>query len=113
MDYESLLAKAEQECEPVFARFARIERENFARVLQAFTEENVGTQHFAPTTGYGYDDVGRQTLERVFARVFGCESALVRPHIVSGTHALALGLFGLLRPGPAAVGGRRQALRHA
>ena len=64
MDYESLLAKAEQECEPVFARFARIERENFARVLQAFTEENVGTQHFAPTTGYGYDDVGRQTLER-------------------------------------------------
>ena len=99
MDYESLLAKAEQECEPVFARFARIERENFARVLQAFTEENVGTQHFAPTTGYGYDDVGRQTLERVFARVFGCESALVRPHIVSGTHALALGLFGLLRPG--------------
>ena len=96
---EELVLRAEQDCEPVFAHLARVERENFARVLAAFQEENVGAQHFAPSTGYGFDDMSRDTLCRVYARALGAESALVRPQITCGTHALAVTLFGLLRPG--------------
>ncbi len=70
-----------------------------ARILDAFREERVSESMFAMTSGYGYDDRGRDTLERVWARVFGAEAALVRHTLVSGTHALAVGLFGLLRPG--------------
>ena len=56
-------------------------------------------RHFAPTTGYGYDDIGRDTLSRLFSFVFETEDALVRPQIATGTHALALCLYGILRPG--------------
>ena len=59
----------------------------------------MASRHFAPTTGYGYDDVGRDTLEAIFADLLGAESAIVRPQIASGTHALSMCLFGLLRPG--------------
>ncbi len=69
------------------------------RVLDAFREERVSESMFAMTSGYGYGDRGRDALERVWARVFGTEAALVRHTIVSGTHALTIGLFGLLRPG--------------
>ena len=55
--------------------------------------------HFAPTTGYGYDDVGRDTLEKIFAELFGTQAAIVRPQIASGTHAISLCLFGLVLPG--------------
>lgn len=96
---EELILRAERDCEEVFAHLARMERENFARVLVAFQEENVGAQHFAPSTGYGFDDMSRDTLCRVYARALGAESALVRPQITCGTHALAVTLFGLLRPG--------------
>ena len=96
---EELILRAERDCEEVFAHLARMERENFARVLAAFQEENVGAQHFAPSTGYGFDDMSRDTLCRVYARALGAESALVRPQITCGTHALAVTLFGLLRPG--------------
>lgn len=96
---EELILRAERNCEEVFAHLARVERENFARVLAAFQEENVGAQHFAPSTGYGFDDMSRDTLCRVYARALGAESALVRPQITCGTHALAVTLFGLLRPG--------------
>ncbi len=72
---------------------------NSAKILSAFHKENVSEANFAPTTGYGYDDLGRDALERIFADVFGAEDALVRHNIVSGTHALALCLFGILRPG--------------
>ena len=96
---EELVLHAEKDCEEVFAHLARVERENFARVLAAFQEENVGAQHFAPSTGYGFDDMSRDTLCRVYARALGAESALVRPQITCGTHALAVTLFGLLRPG--------------
>ena len=96
---EELILRAERDCEEVFAHLARVERENFARVLAAFQEENVGAQHFAPSTGYGFDDMSRDTLCRVYARALGAESALVRPQITCGTHALAVTLFGLLRPG--------------
>ena len=96
---EELILRAERDCEEVFAHLARMERENFARVLAAFQEENVGAQHFVPSTGYGFDDMSRDTLCRVYARALGAESALVRPQITCGTHALAVTLFGLLRPG--------------
>lgn len=69
------------------------------RVLQAFKENQVGEHHFTPSTGYGYDDAGRGTLEKVYAHIFGTESAIVRAQIISGTHAIAASLFGLLRPG--------------
>lgn len=100
---EALIRKAERDCEPMWEKQDETERRCFARVLRCMQEERVGTQHFAQTTGYGYDDVGRDTLERVYAAVMGCERALVRPQIVSGTHALAVALFGLLRPGDVLV----------
>ena len=77
---------------------SRAERRQY-RVLRAFQQEEVAYRHFAPTTGYGYDDIGRDTLERLYARCFGAEDAIVRPHIASGTHALALCLQGLLGKG--------------
>ncbi|WP_026174403.1 methionine gamma-lyase family protein [Effusibacillus pohliae] len=72
---------------------------NQAKVLAAFQEAQVSDYHFASSTGYGYNDSGREIIERVYANVFRAEAALVRPHIASGTHALALALFGVLRPG--------------
>ncbi|SDJ70692.1 aminotransferase class I/II-fold pyridoxal phosphate-dependent enzyme [Sediminibacillus albus] len=71
---------------------------NQRRVLRAFQNHKVSDSHFNPTTGYGYDDFGREVLEAVYAEVFGGEDALVRPQIVSGTHAITTALFGLLRP---------------
>jgi cystathionine beta-lyase family protein involved in aluminum resistance len=72
---------------------------NQAKVMEAFRNHQVADFHFTPSTGYGYDDVGRDTLESIYAEVFGGESALVRPQIISGTHAIATALFGVLRPG--------------
>ena len=68
------------------------------KVLKAFQNHQVSEFHFTPSTGYGYDDVGRDTLENVYADLFGGEAALVRPQIISGTHAIATTLFGILRP---------------
>ncbi|WP_204464979.1 aminotransferase class I/II-fold pyridoxal phosphate-dependent enzyme [Shouchella xiaoxiensis] len=72
---------------------------NQARVLDSYAKHQVADFHFTPSTGYGYDDAGRDTLERIYADVFGGEAALVRNQIVSGTHAIAVALFGVLRPG--------------
>ena len=99
MKIDELIMQAEKDCRDIFDGLDKIEETNTLRVLDAFQEEQVGARHFSPTTGYGYDDIGRDTLERIFARVFRCEQAIVRPHIVSGTHALSLCLFGLLLPG--------------
>ena len=93
------LADARQALSAVFERFEAIEQENTAKVLSAFSELKVAQRHFAATEGYGYDDIGRDTLEKLFAAVFHTDSALVRPQLTSGTHTLALCLFGLLRPG--------------
>lgn len=76
----------------------RIESNQF-RVLQSFQKHRVSDSHFIPSTGYGYDDIGRDTLELVYADVFGGEAGLVRPQIISGTHAISIALFGVLRPG--------------
>ncbi|WP_320666752.1 aminotransferase class I/II-fold pyridoxal phosphate-dependent enzyme [Prochlorococcus sp. MIT 1307] len=69
------------------------------KVLDAFTQERVGTQHFVSTTGYGHGDLGREVIDKVFARVLGAERAAARLQFVSGTHAIAAALFGVLRPG--------------
>lgn len=76
----------------------RIEANQF-RVLKSYQKHRVSDSHFIPTTGYGYDDIGRDTLELIYADVFGAETGLVRPQIISGTHAISISLFGILRPG--------------
>jgi len=99
MDLQALIRRAEKDCRVVFAALEETEIKNTRRVLSAFQEEDIAQRHFAPTTGYGYDDIGRDKLERVFARLFGAEGAIVRPAIACGTAALSLCLFGLLLPG--------------
>ncbi|MED3935689.1 methionine gamma-lyase family protein [Priestia megaterium] len=94
-----LSAKVEKQIKPVHEKIdERIEANQF-RVLQSFQQNRVSDSHFNPTTGYGYDDLGRDTLEKVYADVFGTEACLVRPQIISGTHAIGISLFGVLRPG--------------
>ena len=80
-------------------RIEAICRENTARVLTAMAAADLRDYHFGGTEGYGYDDTGRDALERAFALAFGAEAALVRIQMVSGTHALACVLLGILRPG--------------
>ena len=72
---------------------------NQEKVLAAFQKNRVALRHFAPTTGYGYDDIGRDTLAKVFADAFSAESAIVSPLLANGSHAISTVLFGLLRPG--------------
>lgn len=95
----ALVAQAQADLAQVCARIDALEQENQARVLRAFQQERVAARHFAPTTGYGYDDVGRDTLDKVFALAMGCEDALVRPQFASGTHAIYTALAALLLPG--------------
>ncbi|XRG79924.1 methionine gamma-lyase family protein [Rossellomorea sp. GAMAL-10_SWC] len=91
-DVEKLISEAHKEIDEV------IEYNQF-KVLQSFRKHKVSDSHFIPTTGYGYDDIGRDTLEEIFADVLGGEAGLVRPQIISGTHAISTALFGVLRPG--------------
>lgn len=77
----------------------RIAEFNQYKVLHAMQKNRLGEEHFMATTGYGYNDIGRETLEAVYADTFGAEAALVRPQITCGTHALTVALFGILRPG--------------
>ena len=93
------IALSEAKLKDVFARIDSNEEACTRRVLAAFQKQQVAYRHFSPTTGYGYDDVGRDTLERIFAELFGTEAAIVRPQIASGTHAISLCLFGLTLPG--------------
>ena len=95
----TLSAKAEKELADIFADIDRIEFENTSRVMRAFRDHRVAAAMFDSTSGYGYDDRGRDTLDLIWADVMGSEAAIVRHSIVSGTHALTIGLFGLLRPG--------------
>ena len=93
------LQGSEQILSPIFSKIDAQVKQNLARVLAAFRQHRVGPHHFAGVTGYGHDDLGRQTLDRVFAQVMGAEAAAVRIQFVSGTHAIACALFGVLRPG--------------
>ena len=82
-----------------FSKIDEICESNTAKVLHAFWKNHVSESHFASTTGYGYDDLGRDTIEKVYSTVFETEDALVRNQFISGSHALTKTFFGLLRPG--------------
>lgn len=94
-----IINEAEKEIEGEFEKLDDIMAYNQYKVLTAFQQNRISDTHFAWNTGYGYDDAGRDALERVYADVFKAEAALVRPIIVNGTHALTLTLTGILRPG--------------
>ena len=95
--------RADAELADIFAEIDAVSFYNTDRIIDAFREHRVSDAMFGATSGYGYDDKGRDTLDLIWADVFGCEAALVRQNIVSGTHALAIGLYGLLRPGDTMV----------
>ncbi|MDR3186363.1 MAG: methionine gamma-lyase family protein [Christensenellaceae bacterium] len=94
-----IVKKAEELAEPLFKKMEDISLFNQKKVIDAFRLHKVSTRHFCPSTGYGYDDSSRETLGKIFASIFGGEKAIVSPIIASGTHALTIALFGLLRPG--------------
>ena len=99
----ALAARAEADCAPVFKKIEENALLCSAKVLSAFQECRVSTADFIEITGYGFTDSGRDKLEEVYARVFGAEDALVRPQLMSGTHALAVTLGGLLKYGETLV----------
>ena len=96
---EQMIRQSEIELADAFSELERIEEIRTRQILDVFRKYQVSYRHFAPTTGYGYDDVGRDTLEKIYADLFHTEAALMRPHIASGTAALSLTLFGLTKPG--------------
>lgn len=99
---KNVLNYADQVCDSLEERFREIDRVaeyNQLKVLQAFHKNRVSEEHMNGSTGYGYNDSGRDTLEKVYADIFGCEDALVRSQITCGTHALTIALSSILRPG--------------
>ena len=98
MNIEELIKKSEQALAKQFALADEISEYNQEKVLKAFCEKGVAIRHFNPSTGYGYGDEGRFLLGEIYAKVFGAESGIVSPALLSGTHALSVALFGVLRP---------------
>lgn len=96
---KQLVEEVEAQIRPIHSQIEKTAEKNQFRVLESFRKNRVSDFHLQISTGYGYDDQGRDILEAVYADVFGCESALVRPQMISGTHAIATALFGILRPG--------------
>ncbi len=94
-----LLLEAEKALIPIFSGIDTQVKGNLKKVLRAFRDRKVGVQHFSSVSGYGHDDLGRDTLDQVFAQVMQAEAAAVRVQFVSGTHAIACALYGVLRPG--------------
>ncbi len=92
-------SEAERELAPVFARIDEIAFKNTEKVLSVFRENRLSDRHFNSTCGYGYNDDGRDLCDKMFADAFGCEAGFARSQIISGTHALAIALYGVLRPG--------------
>ncbi|MBO5046153.1 MAG: methionine gamma-lyase family protein [Clostridia bacterium] len=98
MTIEQRISRAEEGLKEPFSRIDEISFYNTEKVLSAFQEEMIALRHFNPSTGYGYGDEGKEVLGRVYARTFGAERAIVSPALLSGTHALTVALFGVLRP---------------
>ena len=94
-----IVKDAEKQVEYKFKEIDEICEYNQFKVLSAMQKYRLALRHFNESTGYGYDDEGREITEKIYAEVFGGEAALVRPQIVSGTHAISLMLYGVLRPG--------------
>ena len=98
IEYDNLVLECENELQPIFKKIDEQEYQNSLKVLEAFSELNISESDFNGTTGYGYGDIGRDKIDKVFAKVLGSEDAIVRSQFISGTHALTVCLFGLLRP---------------
>lgn len=98
-DVIKMADKAENDLEQMFAEADRITEYNQYKVLNAMQKNRLSDVHFSGTTGYGYNDLGREVLEQIYADIFHTESGLVRPQVISGTHALTVALAGNLRPG--------------
>ena len=98
LNTDEIIYNAEQKLKAQFAEITRISEYNQAKVLKAFSDVKVSDTHFNFATGYGYDDHGRDTLDKLYAKIFEAEDALVRHNIISGTHALTVAFFGVLRP---------------
>lgn len=94
-----IINEAEKSIENEFAKLREIAEINQLKIMRAFSDNHVSERHFAPTTGYGYDDEGRDVLDKIYAQVFGAEDALVRNFWVNGSHTLSTMLFSVLRPG--------------
>ena len=99
MKIDELIQTAENDLRGRFEEIDNVALFNQEKVLHAFREEQIALRHFAPSTGYGYGDEGREALGKVYAHAFGAERAIVSPALLSGTHALTVALFGVLRPG--------------
>lgn len=91
--------QAEKNCAQCFRKIDETAEFNGAKVLKAFSDNRVSEPCFYGSSGYGYGDVGRETIDKVYAQIMGTEDALVRHNFVSGTHALSVALFGVLRTG--------------
>jgi len=102
-DITGLMLECEEAVKHVFERYEYVSQVNQLKVVDAFQKNQVSSRHFYPSTGYGYGDEGREKLARVFADIFCTEDAIVSPQIMSGTHAISMALFGLLRPGDAVL----------
>lgn len=96
---KNIAEKSEDELFNIFKKIDRISFENEARVLQSFQNNRVSTMHLGSSTGYGYDDVGREVIEKIYAEIFETEDALVRVQFVNGTHAISTALFACLKSG--------------
>ena len=94
-----LINDSEKELEKEFKKIDEICEYNSLKVLNAFWSNKLSEAHFSQTTGYGYDDIGRDVIEKIYAEIFGAEDALVRSQFISGSHALTVALFAYLRPG--------------
>ena len=98
-ELKELSEKTQYDIEPIFRKINKICEINSLKVLKAFQKYQVSEMHFGTSTGYGYGDIGRDVIEKVFSEVLDTEDSLVRNQFISGTHALTVALFGLLRPG--------------
>ena len=94
----NLIEEEERNLKSIYEKIDKTEYENTLKVLNAFHKYQINEVHFTSTTGYGYNDIGRDTIEKVFADVLGSEDAIVRSQFISGTHALTVALFAYLRP---------------
>ena len=94
----NLIKKCETEVQDEFKKINEICEYNSLKVLKAFHDNNLSEVHFGETTGYGYDDIGREAIEKIYSQIFGVEDSLVRGQFISASHALNVTLFGLLRP---------------
>ncbi|SFQ43321.1 Cystathionine beta-lyase family protein involved in aluminum resistance [Desemzia incerta] len=98
-ELQERVKEVEEKIQPILAQIHETALSNQKKVLDSFRKKQVSDHHFTPSTGYGYDDFGRDTLEEVYADVFKAEAGIVRPQLISGTHAISTALFGIMRPG--------------